>query len=138
MKPEAKLKQEAVNKLVAYGGDAQHHEDKDAVGIPDLSYGLQAVNGWVETKVLNKWPKRGGVVKIDHYTPQQKNWLRIRGRIGGHCFLLLKVDNVYLLFDHETAQAVYTGMTQDEMMCNCLFWSVGELHTQEFLAYLTK
>ena len=131
MKPEAKLKEKIHNKILSRGGDTQNHEDKNSIGIPDISYGINGINGWIEAKYLGKWP-RSGVVKIDHYSGQQRNWLRIRGRAGGRCFLILQVDNVYMIFNHETAQSV-GSMTQDEMMTQCDFCSIGDIGTNQLL-----
>lgn len=137
MKPEAKLKDSISRKIIALGGDVQNHEDKNSIGIPDISYGLNKVNGWIEAKQLPNWPKSGKIVKIEHYTPQQKNWLRIRGRAGGNCFLVLQVDDVFMVFDHETAQSV-GSITQDDMMFNCMFYSIGDINTSELFKALTN
>lgn len=77
--------------------DAQRHEDKYSVGIPDVSFGINDKNGWIELKYLEKWPKYG-TVKIPHFTSQQRNWLERRDGFGGGCWLLLQVGNDYLIF----------------------------------------
>ena len=82
--------------------DATRHEDAAAVGVPDVSYGLRGYNGWIELKCLDKMPKDpGAIVKINHFTPLQRHWLMTRGKAGGLCWFLLKIENVeeYLLFN---------------------------------------
>lgn len=86
--------------------DAQRHEDILARGVPDVSYGARGVQGWIELKYLDAWPARGGVVRIPHYTREQRLWLRFRGEAGGRCFLLLRVGREHLLFDWRGAQVV--------------------------------
>lgn len=74
-------------------------------GTPDVNY----VEGWIELKKLTKWPERSDtIVRIDHFTPQQRNWLLLRKRRGGRVHLLLQVKNEWLLFDGDVA-AMHVG-----------------------------
>ena len=84
-----------------------HHEDALNSGIPDLSYSGGGVHGWIELKWLEAWPKRADtIVRIPHYTKEQKHFLLTRGRAGGHCWLLLRVGRHHLLFNNERVQDV--------------------------------
>lgn len=104
---EATLRNYVRPRLAAKGVLTTHHEDALNAGIPDLSYSGGGVNGWIELKWLPAWPKRADtIVKIDHYTKEQKHFLLSRGRAGGRCWLLLRVGREHLLFDHERAQHV--------------------------------
>lgn len=67
-------------------------------GTPDVNY----VEGWIELKYAEAWPVRGGILRIDHFTPQQRVWLTKRARRGGNVFLLLQVGQQWLLFDGQT------------------------------------
>jgi hypothetical protein len=105
---EATLRNYVRKGLHAKGVLTTHHEDALNSGIPDLSYS-GGVNGWIELKWLEAWPKREAtIVKIDHYTKEQRYFLLSRGRAGGRCWLLLRVGREHLLFDHEGAQKVGT------------------------------
>jgi hypothetical protein len=74
-------------------------------GTPDVNY----VEGWIELKKLHKWPKDGeGVVRVDHFTPQQRNWHLLRKRRGGRTHVLLQVADDWLLFDGGVA-AMHLG-----------------------------
>ena len=75
--------------------DVQAHEDKHSTGIPDLSYGMNNVNGWVELKQIERYPVTAS--KLRHFTAAQKRWLKNRGTKGGNCFLLLQVENDYYI-----------------------------------------
>ena len=77
-------------KAITPGYHWQRHEDKLTSGIPDCSYGVNNINGWVELKTYDRWPK-DGMLKWDDLKPEQVNWLIRRGKKGGHCFLLLEV-----------------------------------------------
>lgn len=72
-------------------------------GTPDVNY----IDGWLELKWLRSWPKRAGsIVTIDHYTPQQRTFHRVRWHCGGAVHVLLQVKKTWLLFDGPTAADV--------------------------------
>jgi len=84
----------------------QRHEDKISVGIPDLSYAINGVDGWIELKAYNKWPTD----KLPHYTAKQKNWLIERGTAGnGNCFILIKIKKTVMLFSWLVADNLFKG-----------------------------
>lgn len=75
-------------------------------GTPDVNY----IGGWIELKWLRRWPKLiSSTVKIDHFTPQQRHWLRKRWEMGGSAWLLLQVRLEWLLFSGVDA-ANYVGL----------------------------
>lgn len=72
--------------------NATRHTDKLIPGIPDVSFGLDGINGWIELKTLVSWPKRKTTpIRLEHFTIEQRHFLAGRGATGGHCFLLLRV-----------------------------------------------
>lgn len=79
--------------------DFQRHEDMYSVGIPDLSYGVKGVNGWIELKAYTEWPTG----KLPHYTAKQANWLTQRGAHGGSCFILIRFGDDIAIFSHQNA-----------------------------------
>ena len=91
--------------------DAQRHEDKYSVGIPDVSYGVNGVNGWIELKAYKRWPRCG----LIHFTPKQVNWLTKRGRAGGHCFIMVKINNCVMLFDWSHAHFLMKECSKKSM-----------------------
>lgn len=81
--------------------DAVSVENSAYPGTPDVNY----VEGWLELKWDREWPKREETVfRIEHFTPQQRVFLRRRWHRGGNAYLLLQVGREYLLFDGATAQ----------------------------------
>ncbi len=117
--------------------DAQRHEEKFASGIPDVSFGAAGVGGWIELKVLPKWPALDKPVKIEHLTPQQKNWLWLRGNAAGRCWLLLKIQKEWLLFDHQTQRDI-GKMTQMDMRKRARKVWTGLPPREDFLAAVTE
>ncbi len=102
--------------------NAQRHEDSIGVGIPDVSYGLRNVNGWIELKQLPAWQKRRTtIVKIRHFTPQQRAWSMNRGRTGGRCFLFLKVQQEYVLLPW-TEVKIDDHQTRSKMIATGSYW----------------
>lgn len=82
-------------------------ENQISNGFPDVFYSVRSpvvicgTNGVIELKFLKSWPVRPTtVVKLEHFTKEQKSFLFENGQIAqkGH-FLYLKVDTDYLLYE---------------------------------------
>lgn len=59
----------------------------------------------MELKFLPRWPKivAEAPVRLEHFTPQQRIWLRKWHRVGGKAWVLLQVNQEFLLFKGEAA-----------------------------------
>jgi hypothetical protein len=81
-------------------GHLQRHEDGSSSGIPDISYGIRGTSGWIEAKYKREWPKGElTTVKFNHFTSEQRLWLRLRGRESGRCWVVVQVEREWFLFD---------------------------------------
>jgi len=101
--------------------DAQSHEDRFSLGIPDLSYGVAGVNGWIELKQVEKYPKKSSTpIDLKHFTPSQVNWLRKRGKRAGSCFILIQITTEYYIFSFHKARLLRAGMTKEKMEEQCI------------------
>lgn len=81
-----------------------------APGVSDVFIAARGQAAWIELKDLDAFPKRGGVVRINHFTSDQRIFLLEMGEIGIGSFLLVRVGtNQYYLFDHLQAGEVYEG-----------------------------
>ena len=88
----------------------QRHEDECSQGIPDISYTmivknkstglyLDARSGWVELKYTSEYPKRDSTpIRLEHFTLEQKDWLRSRGALGCQCCVLWQINKDYYVF----------------------------------------
>lgn len=76
------------------GFDPIRVENPAHPGTPDINY----TQGWIELKWIRTKPKTNGIVKIEHFTPQQRVWLLRRQKANGKVWLLLKVSNYWFLF----------------------------------------
>lgn len=136
-RPENRLKQHIVDKM-GTRWDVQSHEDQFSVGIPDLSYGARGINGWIELKRVLSWPKRPDtIVKMEHFTANQVNWLRRRGKKAGHCYLLIQVAAEYFVFSFHEARRVRAGITRQEFSELCILHMVGTLDPDRLLGCVT-
>lgn len=82
--------------------DAVSVENPACPGTPDVNY----IGGWVELKYAVDWPARDDTpLRLDHFTPQQRCWLRRRWHFGGNVWLCLQVSKTrhWIVFDGETA-----------------------------------
>lgn len=77
------------------GLDPVRVENRCDPGTPDVNF----VEGWIELKWLPEAPVRGGIVHLDHFTPQQRAWIIRRAIRGGKVFVLLQLASTWLLFD---------------------------------------
>lgn len=110
--------------------DVQRHEDKHSPAIPDLSYAIGRVDGWIELKTLPQWPKKDDTgVRIGHLTADQLNWLESRGAHGnGQVFVLLAVGEDmrfahWALIPWRNARAVKEGeFTRMQILIE---WGIG-------------
>lgn len=81
-------------------------------GTPDVNY----IDGWIELKWLRRWPRRpDSLVKLPHFTRQQRRWLRQRWERGGAAWLLLQAQREWLLFSGPTAAEHVGHATREEL-----------------------
>lgn len=104
-------------------------------GTPDVNY----ADGWIELKFAATWPKREATpLRLDHFTPQQRNWLRRRWLAGGRAFLFLKVGREWLLFDGLTAASKVGRVPRAELIAVALRHWQGLPKKEELLSCLLK
>lgn len=103
---EAKFKKTMQRAFISYSDkhDTPLHwqllEDSLSVGIPDISYGLRKVNGWIEAKWNAELPAPSS--RYDpHFQPYQEAWLVARGTAGGNCFLVHGFSNAVIIMSHK-------------------------------------
>lgn len=87
------------------GLDPVRIENLVGTGTPDVNY----TEGWIELKYVARWPPRGGPLRIDHFTTEQRAWHIRRRKAGGKSYVLVKIGQMeWLLFDGLVA-ALYLG-----------------------------
>lgn len=97
---------------------ATRHEDKLNAGVCDVSFAHDG-HGWLELKHSHTWPKRAGtVVRLEHFTEEQRAFLHLKGFAGGRTWLLWQVERDYLLFRWNNLTAIGTT-TRDQLYAAC-------------------
>lgn len=96
--------------------DAVAVENPAYPGTPDVNY----IGGWIELKWERSWPERGGVLKVEHYTQQQKTWGKRRWMKGGRVCLLLVCGGEWLIFDPVTAAEVVGKSNREQLIERCV------------------
>lgn len=101
-------------------------------GTPDVSYCMRSAEGWLELKQITSWPvKRDTVVQVSHFTPQQRAWLRKRRQAGGRAFLLLKVQEDWLLFWGEMAANIVGKVPKPVLLAKAVLVCEGGLRDDD-------
>jgi len=136
---EYNFRQQVVKELTKAGLDAFSVENPSRPGTPDVNY----IPGWIELKWLPKWPKQADtIVKIDHFTPQQRNFLRRRWNRGGPAHLLLRVGSrgsiENLLFEGPDASD-FVGLVDREKLEALAVWhTFGKIKGAELAEALAR
>lgn len=100
---ERQMRQRVVRALRVL--DAVSVENSAHAGTPDINF----TEGWIELKDIDKWPKYPDTpLRVHHFTPQQRVWIRRRAKRGGNVWVLLRVAHDWLLFDGVVA-AIHLG-----------------------------
>lgn len=95
---------------------AQRHEDRLSAGVPDVSFALDGVDGWLELKVLSRWPTRPETPVRLGLRADQALWLRDRAKVGGgRCWVLGQVGRDYMLLPWWRGPAIVAGLTRVQM-----------------------
>ena len=115
-----------------YWLEATRHEDKIQSGIADVSFvSMNGLHSWCELKSIPAWPAREStILVIDHYTDQQRIFLKQKGKMGGCSWLFMKVGRDYLLFDWGGAQQV-GKLNRDALLNTATAYWFGKMNWRE-------
>lgn len=99
--------------LAALKMDPVRVENKALPGTPDVNY----IEGWTELKHADRWPVRGGPLRLGHPpTPEQKVWLARRWHAGGNCSLVLRVGREFFVFKGCDVRSLWAGHPTQEAL----------------------
>jgi hypothetical protein len=135
---EASFRRGLISGIKKIRGDASAHEDAYTAGIPDMSFCLQAISGWIECKTAD-WPKRETTkVKLKHpISYQQRNWIVRRQKAGCPCFVFVKAGrDVFVLAAWQLDSFMEDGWTQSECEERSLLFWHNRLDWITFIDYL--
>lgn len=115
---ESDLNTRIMAALAAY--DPHRVENSVGPGTPDIEY----IGGHIESKQMPRWPKRpNSILRVPHYTPQQRAWHVGRCVSGGRCHVVIEVASDVFVFDGIMA-AEHLGLdfTRAHMQGAALLW----------------
>lgn len=94
--------------------DAQPIENVVRVGCPDV----ECIKGWIELKKTKEWPADPeGAVRLDHdLSKEQRIWLRRRIFKGGKAWVLIQIDQDFLLLHGLVAAQLIGKATRTELL----------------------
>lgn len=102
-------------------------------GTPDVNY----IEGWIELKWLRSWPKNEDtIVRLDHYTPQQRAWAFRRRKAGGQAWFLLQCRREWILMDAAVAALTVNHSTKVELIANATAYFSSGLSEQDLVDLL--
>jgi hypothetical protein len=128
-----------IRNRVALHGHFERIENMVSAGRPDVNYCVKGIEGNIELKHVDRWPARPDtVLPLPHYTPQQRNWHRIRLSAGGRVYVLLQVADDYLLLHADWARQ-YLGVsaTRADIVKQALVHGVRRFPTEQVIKQLT-
>jgi hypothetical protein len=115
--------------------NAQRHEDRLTAGIPDVSFALNGVDGWLELKAL---VRAGASVNLG-LSNEQAIWLYRRGKIGsGHCFVLARIEKEHLLFQYNVANVLTCPQSMEGLRAMADARWAGSIDFDQFTERITR
>lgn len=116
--------------------DPHRIENLLGLGMPDVNY----THGWIELKAMAEWPKRDTTpLRVDHFSKEQRVWLRRRWRMKGNAWLLLEVGTKeFYLLTGEMAADHIGKITRADYPLYASAFSLNGFTYDPFVPVLTK
>ena len=86
-------------------------------GIPDVSFAISGINGFIELKYIKEWPKRDTTKIKLPLRPEQRHWIKARMRLSGEIWVIVRIEDYFWLLDGNCAvHAAENGWTKQEWL----------------------
>lgn len=102
-------------------------------GTPDVNY----VEGWIELKWLQRWPKNANTVVTFDFPAQQRIWHLKRRSRGGRSWFLIQCKREWILMDGGVA-AINIGFLCREDIYKLATETWTDLHQQELILCVSR
>jgi hypothetical protein len=115
-------------------------ENSMSDGQPDTNVCIEGHVCDIELKYIRQWPKREStIIKIPHYTENQRLWIFKRAMALGSVFLFVKVVNDYYLFTPYAAiEMVGKTLTRKGFRNEAHAYWAGRINFEELKGELKK
>ena len=90
-------------------------------GVPDVTYTVEGKHGFLELKYIPKWPVRDTTLVKLPLRPEQKLWLGTRGKLADNCWVLVRIEDDFILLDWVSAIDACNGFTKQRYKL-CYNW----------------
>lgn len=102
-------------------------------GTPDVN----CTEGWLELKKVRSWPKHSRTpLRVPHFKPEQRIWLRRRWRADGRAFLLLQVGRDWVLLHGDVAADLLGHAPKEDLLDAACLWMPRGLDRERLMAAL--
>lgn len=110
---------------------------ENAVGVPGMP-DVAFTGGWLELKSVDLPARPDTKVAVEHFTPQQKIWLRKHAAAGGVALMLIKAGPWWLLFDGEMAVQQVGKVPLHRLVDDCIYGWHGTPDKEELVQCLKR
>ena len=110
------------NGMICTGWHTSRIESSAGNGIPDVSFGIKGVSGWIELKYIAEWPKRTLTKVKLPLRPEQKHWIKARGELSGNVWVICRIEEYFFILTWEEALSAYDGWTHMEWLENSHYY----------------
>lgn len=111
-------------------------ESSSSSGVPDVTYGIKNINGWIELKYIKAWRKLPTTKVKLPLEPEQLHWIVVRGNLSGNVWAFIRIEDDFFLLNHVEAARAYDGLTKDEWFKNCSGWWRRSIDPRELYSIL--
>lgn len=108
-------------------------------GTPDVNICVDGKETWLELKHIEEWPARDTtLVRVPHFTRQQRCWLHDRCMAGGKAYVWLSVGHKdYLLIDGLDASMHLGKVTKEELILKAeLHYEDKKINWDQFIKHI--
>ena len=119
--------------MMCSGWHVTRIESSAGNGVPDVSYGIPGINGFIELKYIAKWPVKATTKVKLPLRPEQKHWIKARGSIAGNVWVFVRIEDTFFLLTYTEALEAVEGWTAQEWIGTCVYWH-KKINFEEFCA----
>lgn len=107
--------------------------ESNIVGLSDITYLFEGVDGWIELKHGTAPVKSSTPVFKSQYglKPEQITWIMLRRKHKGRSFILAQVDRHLFLFDGTIAPQ-FNSLTLGDMLSTCVWYHFGGMTVKDW------